>query len=126
MDDASNPPVLPGRTEPNYRRTTIIFSEADSEALEDLVKGADQRNWVKPSRSSIVRALVRMASDGMNKKGELSPYIGPILEAHLTVHSGRLHLHSVHDVIDFVPDDPQDRQSMITKRRQQLRIVRAV
>jgi len=72
--------------EPNYRRTTIIFTEADSNALDNLVKGADQRNWDKPSRSSMVRALVRMASESINSKGELVSPLGDFLDVYLQPH----------------------------------------
>ena len=45
-------------------------------------------------------------------------------QTHLVVHPCGLHLHPVHDVIDLVPDDPQDRQPGIGERRFQLRVGR--
>jgi hypothetical protein len=88
-DDTNDDPVDEAEvraSEPNYRRTTIIFTAADSTALDDLVKGADQRNWDKPSRSSIVRALVRLASESINSKGELLSTFGEYLDTYLQPH----------------------------------------
>jgi len=53
----------------HYLRRTIIFGIGDSQTLEDLVKSSSERGWPHVNRSTIIRALVRVAAKSFNSSG---------------------------------------------------------